>query len=114
MFNTFPHGLLFWKCFTMTQYLIKTITHDTGEVFHDVVKARENEVFTLVDAESEEEALDKANNPKGLLSCVPSPFSNSPISRAFKEQRINENAVSGDKNNLSVEEMKRRLRKDSE
>lgn len=40
----------------MTQYLIKTITHDTGEVFHDVVKARENEVFTLVDAESEEEA----------------------------------------------------------
>ena len=40
----------------MTQYLVKTTTHDTGEVFHDVVKARENEVFTLVDAESEEEA----------------------------------------------------------
>lgn len=38
------------------QYLIKTITHDTGEVFHDVVKARENEVFTMVDAESKEEA----------------------------------------------------------
>ncbi|MBF7022500.1 DUF1381 domain-containing protein [Staphylococcus kloosii] len=41
----------------MTQYLVKTTTHDTGEVFHDVVKARENEVFTLVDAESEDEAL---------------------------------------------------------
>lgn len=40
----------------MTQFLIKTITHDTGEVFHDVIKARENEVFTLVDAESEDEA----------------------------------------------------------
>lgn len=38
------------------QYLIKTITHDTGEVFHDVVKERENEVFTLVNAESEDEA----------------------------------------------------------
>lgn len=38
------------------QYLIKTITHDTGEVFYDVVRARENEVFTLVEAESEEEA----------------------------------------------------------
>ena len=42
------------------QYLIKTITHDTGEVFHDVVKARENEVITLVEAESEEEAKRKA------------------------------------------------------
>lgn len=41
------------------QYLIKTTTHDTGEVFHDVVKARENEAFTLVDAESEDEALMK-------------------------------------------------------
>jgi hypothetical protein len=44
------------------QYLVKTITHDTGEVFHDVVKARENEVFTLVDAESEDEARCKARN----------------------------------------------------
>lgn len=38
------------------QYLIKTITHDTGEVFHDVVRAKENEEFTLVNAESEDEA----------------------------------------------------------
>jgi transposase-like protein len=44
------------------QYLIKTISHDTGEVFHDVVRARENEVFMLVDAESEDEAREKAIN----------------------------------------------------
>lgn len=39
----------------MTQYLIKTITHDTGEVFKDVVKARENETFELVEVENESE-----------------------------------------------------------
>ncbi|MBF7023731.1 DUF1381 domain-containing protein [Staphylococcus kloosii] len=72
----------------MTQFLIKTITHDTGEVFHDVVKARENEVFTLVDAESEDEAREKSKRPKGLLEIKPSPFNNNPISRALsKSQR---------------------------
>ncbi|MDT3959521.1 DUF1381 domain-containing protein [Staphylococcus kloosii] len=56
----------------MTQYLIKTITHDTGEVFHDVVKARENEVFTLVNAESEYEAkqLYRAVQLKHALSSL--------------------------------------------
>lgn len=55
----------------MTQYLIKTITHDTGEVFPDVIKARE-----------------KAKWPKGLLEVVPSPFNDNPISRALsKSQR---------------------------
>ncbi|ASE37776.1 DUF1381 domain-containing protein [Staphylococcus pettenkoferi] len=39
----------------MTQYLIKTITHDTGEVLKDVVKARENETFELVEVENERE-----------------------------------------------------------
>lgn len=39
----------------MTQYLIKTITHDTGEVFKDVVKTRENETFELVEVENESE-----------------------------------------------------------
>ncbi|MEX5849415.1 DUF1381 domain-containing protein [Staphylococcus saprophyticus] len=38
------------------QYLIKTTTHDTGEVFTDVIKAKENETFVVVDAESAEEA----------------------------------------------------------
>lgn len=70
------------------QYLIKTITHDTGEVFRDVVKARENEVFALVDAEREDEAREQAKKPKGLLETKPSPFNNSPISRALsKSQR---------------------------
>lgn len=70
------------------QYLVKTITHDTGEVFHDVIKAKENEVFILVDAESEDEAIEKTKKHKGLLEVVPSPFSNSPISRALsKSQR---------------------------
>ena len=55
------------------QYLIKTITHDTGEVFHDVVRAKENEEFTLVNAESEDEAREMINKPKGLLSYVKQP-----------------------------------------
>lgn len=42
----------------MTQYLIKTTTHTTGEIFTDIVKARENETFTVVEAESKEEALE--------------------------------------------------------
>lgn len=58
------------------QYLVKTITHDTGEVFHDVIKAKENETFTLVDAESEDEAEEMAKKPKGLLEVIPSSFNN--------------------------------------
>ncbi|MCY1563844.1 DUF1381 domain-containing protein [Staphylococcus pettenkoferi] len=34
----------------MTQYLIKTIKHDTGEIFQDVMKARMNETFEIVEA----------------------------------------------------------------
>ena len=69
----------------MTQHLIKTITHNTGEVFHDVIKAKENEVFTLVDAESEEEALEIMEQPKGLLQVILSSFNNNPISRALSK-----------------------------
>lgn len=67
----------------MTQYLIRTLTDSTGTPFTHVTKARENETFTVVEAES-------------------------------REQALNYNEVSGDINNLSVEKMKRRLRKDSE
>lgn len=63
----------------MTQYLIRTLTDSTGHPFTHVTKARENETFTVVEAESKEEALGY-------------------------------NEVSGDKNNLSVEEMRKRLR----
>lgn len=68
----------------MTQYLIKHTTHTTGETFTDVTKARENEKFTVVEAESKEEAEKMAKKPKGLLSVVPSSFNNGPISRALK------------------------------
>lgn len=69
------------------QFLIKTIIHDTGEVFHDVIKARENEVFTLVDAECEDEAREMIK-PKGLLEVVPSSFNDNPISRALSKSSI--------------------------
>lgn len=41
----------------MTQYLIRTLTDSTGTPFTHVTKARENEKFTVVEAESKEEAL---------------------------------------------------------
>lgn len=47
----------------MTQYLIRTITDSIGHPFTHVTKARENEKFTVVDAESKEEALEMAKKP---------------------------------------------------
>lgn len=38
------------------QYLIRTLTDSTGHAFTHVTKARENETFTVVEAESKEEA----------------------------------------------------------
>ena len=69
----------------MTQYLIRTLTDSTGTPFTHVTKTRENEKFTLVDAESKEEALEMADKPQGLLSVVPSSFNNGPISRALSK-----------------------------
>ncbi|UXS30196.1 DUF1381 domain-containing protein [Staphylococcus delphini] len=43
----------------MTQYLITTFTDSTGETFTEATKARENQKFTVVKAESKEEALSK-------------------------------------------------------
>ncbi|MCD8825413.1 DUF1381 domain-containing protein [Staphylococcus gallinarum] len=40
------------------QYLIRTLTDSTGHPFTHVTKARENETFTVVEAESKEEALE--------------------------------------------------------
>jgi len=67
------------------QFLVRKTHHTTGEVFLDVTRAKENEEFVLVDAESKEEALDKAKKPKGLLSVVASSFNNGPISRALSK-----------------------------
>ncbi|MBM2659668.1 DUF1381 domain-containing protein [Staphylococcus pseudoxylosus] len=41
------------------QYLIRTLTDSTGHTFTHVTQARENETFTVVAAESKEEALMK-------------------------------------------------------
>ena len=67
------------------QFLVRKTHHTTGEVFFDVTRAKENEEFVVVDAESKEEALEMAKKPKGLLSVVPSSFNNGPISRALSQ-----------------------------
>lgn len=41
----------------MTQYLIATFTDSTGIPHKHVNKARENQTFTVVEAESKEEAM---------------------------------------------------------
>ncbi|UXS43757.1 DUF1381 domain-containing protein [Staphylococcus delphini] len=43
----------------MTQYLITTFTDSSGQAFTEATKARENQTFTVVKAESKEEALSK-------------------------------------------------------
>lgn len=40
----------------MTQFLVRKTHHTTGEVFFDVTRAKENEEFIVVDAESKEDA----------------------------------------------------------
>lgn len=67
------------------QFLVRKTHHTTGEVFLDVTRAKENETFTVVEAESKEEALEMAKKPKGLLQVVPSSFNNGPISRALSQ-----------------------------
>ncbi|MBU6132165.1 DUF1381 domain-containing protein [Staphylococcus xylosus] len=44
----------------MTNYLIKHTTHTTGETFTEVTKIRDNETYTVVEAESKEEAREIA------------------------------------------------------
>lgn len=58
----------------MTQYLIRTLIDSTGHPFTHTTKARENETFTVIEAESKEEALEIVNRPKGLLEVIPSSF----------------------------------------
>ena len=58
----------------MTQYFVRTLTDSTGHKFTHVTKARENETFVVVDAESAEEAKEKVKKQKGLLEVIPSSF----------------------------------------
>lgn len=69
----------------MKQYFVRTLTDSTGHKFTHVTKSRENETFTVVEAESKEEALEIANRPKGLLEVIPSSFNNNPISKALNK-----------------------------
>ena len=51
----------------MGQYLIRTLTDSTGHKFTHVTKARDNETFTVVKAESKEEAKEKVTGVKSRL-----------------------------------------------
>lgn len=51
----------------MTQYLIRTLTDSTGHPFTHVTQARENETFTVVEAESKEDAKEKVTGGKSRL-----------------------------------------------
>ncbi|EHC9951667.1 DUF1381 domain-containing protein [Staphylococcus pseudintermedius] len=48
----------------MTQYLITTFTDSTGQTFTEATKARENQTFTVVEADSKEKALSKYESSK--------------------------------------------------
>ncbi|EJD5774651.1 DUF1381 domain-containing protein [Staphylococcus pseudintermedius] len=48
----------------MNQYLITTFTDSTGQTFTEATKARENQTFTVVEADSKEEAIKKYESPK--------------------------------------------------
>ncbi|QQV52244.1 DUF1381 domain-containing protein [Staphylococcus sp. 11-B-312] len=43
------------------QFLVRKTTHTTGELFLDVTRAKENEEFVVVDAESAEEAKERVS-----------------------------------------------------
>ena len=68
----------------MAQYLIRKIKDSTGHTFTHVTKARENEHYEIVSAESKEKAEEMAKRPKGLLEVVPSSFNNSFIRKNEK------------------------------
>ncbi|MEB7677878.1 DUF1381 domain-containing protein [Staphylococcus saprophyticus] len=50
------------------QFLVRKTHHTTGEVFFDVTRAKENETFTVVEAESKEEAEKMGNEPRMLAN----------------------------------------------
>ena len=51
------------------QFLVRKTHHTTGEVFFDVTRAKENEEFIVVDAESSEEAKEKVKDKKQCPRC---------------------------------------------
>ncbi|MTV23025.1 DUF1381 domain-containing protein [Staphylococcus delphini] len=43
----------------MTQYLITTFTDSSGQTFTEATKARDNQTFEVVEADSKDEAIKK-------------------------------------------------------
>lgn len=68
----------------MTQYLIRTLTDSTGHPFTHVTKARENETFTVVDAESKEEALERYRFNKAINN-INKTFKNNKLLQAIRK-----------------------------
>lgn len=60
------------------QYLVRTLTDSTGHPFVHITKARENETFTVVEAESKEEALKRYRFNKAINN----------INKAFKNNKL--------------------------
>ena len=60
------------------QFLVRKTHHTTGEVFFDVTRAKENESYTVIEAESKEEAkrLYRAVQLKNALSSLSKGASN--------------------------------------
>ena len=68
----------------MTQYLIKTIKHTTGEEFTDIIKVKNNEDYVIVEAESEEEALKRYRFNK-LVKRINNTLKNNKLLQAIRE-----------------------------
>ncbi|HGH5581002.1 DUF1381 domain-containing protein, partial [Staphylococcus pseudintermedius] len=52
------------------QYLITTFTDSTGQTFTEATKARENQSFAVVEADSKEGAIKKYERDKGLQDFI--------------------------------------------
>ena len=68
----------------MTQHLIRTLTDSTGHPFVHITKARENETFTVVEAESKEEALKRYKLKKAINNIIKA-FENNKILQAIRK-----------------------------
>lgn len=66
------------------QYLIRHITDSTGHPFTHVTQARENETFTVVEAESKEEALKRYRFNKAINN-INKTFKNNKLLQAIRK-----------------------------
>lgn len=66
------------------QYLVRKIHHTTDEVFLDATKAKENEDFIVVDAESAEEAK-KIVRSKIMIKKIRQTLENNKLLQAIRK-----------------------------